>query len=216
MLVLLVLGSAYGVWKDQALLSRLGEISFDFRVPQLSFAGLSWNDLMLGTIYLALPQIPLTLGNAIIGIKEENNRLFPDRSVTVKGVSISTGFMNLFSAGVGGVPMCHGAGGMAAHTSFGARTGGSAIILGTLLTVLALGFSTSIEILLHAFPLALLGVILFMAGALLAVGNLPAPGCRRHAFVVVATAGMAMWNVGAAFVVGLVLCRAARHRSPGE
>ena len=216
MLVLLVLGSAYGVWKDQTLLSRLGEISFDFRVPQLSFAGLSWNDLMLGTIYLALPQIPLTLGNAIIGIKEENNRLFPDRSVTVKGVSVSTGFMNLFSAGVGGVPMCHGAGGMAAHTSFGARTGGSAIILGTLLTVLALGFSTSIEILLHAFPLALLGVILFMAGALLAVGNLPAPGCRRHAFVVVATAGMAMWNVGAAFVVGLVLCRAARHRSPGE
>src|SRR5690606_17218001 len=139
-----------------------------------------------------------------------------DRAVTVKGVSISTGFMNLFSAGVGGVPMCHGAGGMAAHTSFGARTGGSAMILGALLIGLALCFSSSIELLLHAFPPALLGVILFIAGALLAAGNLPAQSSRQHAFIVVATAGMAIWNVGAAFVVGLILCRAARYGCLGK
>lgn len=211
MLALLMLGFAYSIWQDATLLNRLSQISFDLRVPQLSLTGLSWNDLALGTIYLALPQIPLTLGNAIIGIKEENNRLFPDRPVTVKGVSISTGLMNLFSAGIGGVPMCHGAGGMAAHTSFGARTGGSAIILGALLIGLALGFSSSIELLLHAFPPALLGVILFMAGALLAVGNVPLHRSRQHAFVVVATAGMAIWNVGAAFVVGLILYQAAKR-----
>lgn len=216
MLALLVFGFAYSVWQDDALLSRLGQISFDLRAPRLSLAEISWNDLVLGAIYLALPQIPLTLGNAIIGIKQENNRLFPDRPVTVKGVSISTGLMNLFSAGVGGVPMCHGAGGMAAHTSFGARTGGSAIILGVLLIGLALCFSSSIELLLEAFPPALLGVILFVAGALLAVGNLPMQSSRQHALVVVATAGMAIWNVGAAFVVGLVLYQAARHERLGQ
>lgn len=205
MFVLLVLGFGYSVLKDAGLLAQLGQISVGFRIPQLSVTALSWNDLLLGTIYLALPQIPLTLGNAIIGTKEENNRLFPDRPVTVKGVSTSTGLMNLFSAGIGGVPMCHGAGGIAAHTSFGARTGGSSIILGIVLIVLALAFSGSIELLLRTFPHAVLGVILFMAGVMLAVGNLPGQATKQHAFVIVATAGMAMWNVAAAFLLGLVL-----------
>jgi len=35
--------------------------------------------------------VPLTLGNAIIAVTEENNKLFPDRPVTEKKVSISTG-----------------------------------------------------------------------------------------------------------------------------
>jgi hypothetical protein len=117
---------------DATLLQKLSGISIDFRWPELAVPALSMNDFLLGAIYLALPQVPLTLGNAIIGMKEENNRLFPDRAVTVKGVATSTGIMNLFGAAVGGVPVCHGAGGMAAHTSFGARTGGSSIIVGVL------------------------------------------------------------------------------------
>jgi MFS superfamily sulfate permease-like transporter len=211
MFILLVLGFIYSISKDATLLTQLEKISIGFRMPRLSVATISWNDLLLGAIYLALPQIPLTLGNAIIGTKEENNRLFPDRPVTVKGVSISTGLMNVFSAAIGGVPMCHGAGGMVAHTSFGARTGGSAIILGTLLITLALGFSSSIELLLRAFPPAVLGVILFMAGIMLALGNLPTQASKQQAFVVVATAGMAMWNVAAAFAIGLVLFQFARR-----
>lgn len=211
MFILLVLGFIYSVTKDAALLGQLGQISISFKLPQLSVSEISWNDLMLGAIYLALPQIPLTLGNAIIGTKEENNRLFPDRPITVKGISISTGLMNLFSAGIGGVPLCHGAGGMAAHTSFGARTGGSSIILGTLLIALALAFSGSIELLLRTFPSAVLGVILFMAGVLLALGNLPAQASKQQAFIVVATAGMAMWNVAAAFVIGIVLFQFAKR-----
>lgn len=107
--------------------------------------------------------------------------------------------------------MCHGAGGMAAHTSFGARTGGSSIILGTVLIILALGFSGSIELLLRTFPHAVLGVILFMAGVLLAIGNIPANSSKQQAFVVMATAGMAMWNVAAAFAIGLILYQFAKR-----
>lgn len=211
MFVLLLLGFIYNAIKDASLLAQVANISFALRMPQMSIMDISLNDIFLGTLYLALPQVPLTLGNAIIGMKEENNRHFPDRPVTVKGVSISTGLMNLFGAGIGGVPMCHGAGGMAAHTSFGARTGGSSIILGTILIILALGFSGSIELLLRTFPGAVLGVILFMAGIMLAVGNLPGQATKQQAFVIVATSGMAMWNVAAAFVLGLVLFQFAKR-----
>jgi hypothetical protein len=91
---------------------------------------LTLNDFIVGTIFLALPQVPLTLGNAVIAITEENNRLFPNRPVNESKISTSTGLMNLLSASVGGVPMCHGAGGMAGHVQFGARTGGALVILG--------------------------------------------------------------------------------------
>jgi hypothetical protein len=73
------------------------------------------NDLLIGTV-------PLTLGNAVKAITEENNRLFPNRLVNESKISTSTGLMNLLSAGVGGVPMCHGAGGMANHVQFGVGT----------------------------------------------------------------------------------------------
>jgi xanthine/uracil permease len=61
--------------------------------------------------------------------------------------------------------MCHGAGGMTGHIRFGATTGGAPFILGLVLIVLALFFGGSIETLLKLFPPALLGVILFLAGA---------------------------------------------------
>jgi hypothetical protein len=76
---------------------------------------------MIGVVFLALPQVPLTLGNAVIAITEENNRLFPDRAINESTVATSTGLMNLLSATVGGIPMCHGAGGMAGHVAFGAH-----------------------------------------------------------------------------------------------
>jgi predicted benzoate:H+ symporter BenE len=213
MFALLLLGIGYSLLKDETLAAQLRHIALQPRWPQWHGVDLSWSDFATGALYLALPQIPLTLGNAIIGTKEENNRLFPDRPVRIRGVAISTGLMNLFSAGIGGVPMCHGAGGIAAHTSFGARTGGASIILGTLLIGLALGFSGSVELLLRALPLAVVGVILFMAGALLARGNLPRLAAKRSAFLVIATAGAATWNVAAAFALGLVLARLTAGRA---
>ena len=68
--------------------------------------------------------------HAVVAITEENNRLFPHRPVDERGVAISTGLMNMFSGSVGGVPLCHGAGGMAGHVRFGAHTGGAVVILG--------------------------------------------------------------------------------------
>jgi len=76
---------------------------------------LTWQDMAMGALFLALPQVLLTLGNAIIATAAENNELFPHRRVSERKLSITTGLMNLLSPLVGGVPLCHGAGGMAGH-----------------------------------------------------------------------------------------------------
>jgi MFS superfamily sulfate permease-like transporter len=157
-------------------------------------------------LFLALPQVPLTLGNAVIAITEENNRLFPHRPVTEGKIATSTGLMNILSAGVGGVPMCHGAGGMAGHVQFGARTGGAVVILGAVLLLTAIFLSGSVGILLRLFPPSVLGVILFLTGAQLALGSCDLSKDKGERFVTVITAALAVWNVGIAFVVGITAC----------
>jgi MFS superfamily sulfate permease-like transporter len=147
----------------------------------------------------------------VIAIREENNRLFPDRPVTEKTVATSTGLMNLAGAAFGGVPMCHGAGGMAGHVAFGARTGGAPIILGVILLILAFCFSKSIEIIFNLFPQAVLGVILFLTGAQLALGSCDFSKNKGQRFITLATAAFAMWNVGLAFVVGMTLTYIAKR-----
>jgi len=144
MFLLLLFGAAYGVWSDPTLLAALRDLQADPRLPTFAVTDITFNDLLLGTVFLALPQIPLTLGNAVIAITEENNRLFPQRPVNENKISTSTGLMNLLSGSVGGVPMCHGAGGMAGHVQFGARTGGAHVILGVTLLVTAIFFSGSV------------------------------------------------------------------------
>ena len=205
MFVLLSFGALVGAIQNPVLLDAISKTGIAFHTPTFALSELSWDQFFVGAVLLALPQLPLTLGNAVIAIKEENNRLFPQRKVTEGGISISTGIMNLFSASVGGVPMCHGAGGMTGHIAFGARTGGSVVILGGVLLVLAFFFSDSVDLLFKIFPAAVLGVILFLAGAQLALGCSAFPTERGARAVVLLTAALCMWNVGAGFVVGIAL-----------
>ena len=203
--VLLLLGVAWTAVQQPELLRKLQEVRPELRWPTWAWPSIGWNDIVLGTLFLALPQVPLTLGNAIIGVREENNRLFPDRPVTDRQVAVSTGVMNVFGSAVGGVPMCHGAGGMAGHVAFGARTGGSLVILGGLLLVLAVGFSASVVALFEVIPQAVLGTILFMTGVQLAGGQFDQGRQGHESTVLLVTAGLSMWNVGIGFGVGLLL-----------
>ena len=203
MFVLLLFGGAFSIWSDPTLLDALRTISIEPRLPAFALSQLTWNDLLIGAVFLALPQVPLTLGNAVIAITEENNRLFPSRAVSEGRISTSTGLMNLFSASVGGVPMCHGAGGMAGHVQFGARTGGALVILGAVLLATAIFFSGSVGTLLRLFPPSMLGVILFLTGAQLALGSCDFSKDKGERFVTLITGALAVWNVGIAFVVGM-------------
>lgn len=205
MFLLLLFGIVCGIALDPEIVSQLGQVRPQLRLPHLEIFTISWHDLLIGGVFLAIPQLPLTLGNAVIAIREENNRLFPDRAVTESAVATSTGLLNFCGALVGGVPMCHGAGGMAGHVAFGARTGGAPIILGSLLLVLALFFSGSIFILFQLFPRPILGVILFLTGAQLALGSCDFSKIKEERFITLATAAFALWNVGLAFLVGMML-----------
>jgi MFS superfamily sulfate permease-like transporter len=204
MFLLLAFGAAYGIVSDPTLLAALGEVHIEPRLPTLALSELTLSDVLIGAVFLALPQVPLTLGNAVIAITEENNRLFPNRPVSENRIATSTGLMNLFSACVGGVPMCHGAGGLAGHVQFGARTGGALVMLGLVLLAIATFLSGSVAILLRLFPPAVLGVILFLTGAQLALGACDIPKDKGERFVLMVTGALAVWNVGIAFVVGLV------------
>ena len=99
--------------------------------------------------------------------------------------------------------MCHGAGGMAGHVQFGARTGGAVVILGAVLLLTAIFFSSSVGTLLRLFPPSILGVILFLTGAQLALGSCDLSKDKGERFVTVITGALAVWNVGIAFVVGM-------------
>jgi MFS superfamily sulfate permease-like transporter len=211
MLVLLLVGMGIALLEQPTLAENLAAIRPGLRLPDFAWGTVSWSDLWLGAVLLALPQLPLTFGNALIAITEENNRLFPDRPVTERRVAFSTGVMNAFSSVVGGIPMCHGAGGMAGHVRFGARTGGSSVMLGALLLACALFFGEAMVTLFRLFPLPVLGVILFLAGAELALGGKPQDAERGSRFVVLTTAAFAMWHVGAAVVFGLLLHQAVRR-----
>ncbi|MBE0612840.1 MAG: sulfate transporter [Burkholderiales bacterium] len=211
MLVLLVIGALIALIAQPGLASELGALKPEFKLPGFAWESLSMNDLWTGFILLALPQLPLTFGNAYIAITEENNRLFPDRPVTERAVAYSTGLMNLGASMIGGIPMCHGAGGMAGHVQFGARTGGSSIILGSLLLCAGLFLSASIVTVFKMFPPSILGVILFMAGLQLALGSRDSGAEKTDRFVVLATAAFAIWNVGTAVLFGILAHHAAQR-----
>lgn len=210
MLVLLAAGAAIALYREPSLAGRLAGTGVGFALPAFAWPSLTGADLWLGTMLLALPQLPLTFGNALIAVTGENNRLFPDRPVTERSVALSTGAMNLLSSAVGGVPLCHGAGGLAAHVRFGARTGGAPIMLGTLFVVLALCFDDAVTLLFALVPPAVLGVILFLAGVELALGSRDPESEKSDRFVVLATAGIAIWHPGLAILFGVAAHHASR------
>ena len=211
MLALLVLGAGVAVAREPGLLGELWGLSFQLRLPRFALTGLGWEDIVTGVMVLGLPQAALTLGNAIIATVEENNTLFPDRRITVRTIAVDHGIMNLVGTGLGGVPMCHGAGGMAGHVRFGARTGGALVVLGILLLCVGLFLADSVATLFKLFPRSLLGVILLFGGLELAAGAHGDGFEKDERYVMLLTAGVSMWNMGAGYLAGLVLWHALRR-----
>lgn len=205
MFVLLLFAVASGVALAPERLQEIGTLTLGFELPRFVLADITVQDVMVGLVFLALPQVPLTLGNAVIAITDENNRLFPDRPITERQVALSTGAMNAAGSLVGAVPMCHGAGGLAAHMRFGARTAGSTIIFGTTLLLTGLFAAQAVVTLFSLFSTSVLGVMLFLTGAQLALGSCDFAKVKSDRFVTLVVAAATIWNVGIAFIIGLVL-----------
>lgn len=205
MLVLLCGGIVTSLILNPGLLDQLKGVSAQFRLPTLVLGKVTWQEIALGSLVLGIPQVPLTLGNAVLGTVAENNQLFPDRPVTVRRIALDHGLINTVSFILSGIPVCHGAGGMAGHVRFGARTGGALVILGVIMLVLGLFFSRSVALLFEMIPTSILGVILFFAGLELASIAWDISTDRKDIYVLLVTAGIGIVNIGIAFVAGLVL-----------
>ena len=122
------------------------------------------NDVVTGVLVLALPQIPPSIGNSILATQKIAADYFPERKITIRNIGLTYSFMNLAAPFLSGVPVCHGSGGMAGHYLFGARTGGSVIIYGSMYIVIGLLLSGGFASIIQVFPLPILGVILLFEG----------------------------------------------------
>ena len=125
-------------------------------------------DILTGAVLLALPQIPLSLGNSILATRQAAEDYFPARRLTVRQISLTYALMNLVNPFLGGLPVCHGSGGLVGHYAFGARSGGSVVIYGGLFLTMGLFFSQEFQQIVQIFPLPVLGVLLLFEALTLA------------------------------------------------
>ncbi|MFO1499735.1 MAG: putative sulfate/molybdate transporter [Verrucomicrobiota bacterium] len=175
--------------------------SIGFKLPQFRVPRLT--DIWAGFILLALPQIPLSIGNSILATVQITKDLFPERSLSVRRIGFTYALMNVVNPVFGGIPTCHGSGGMAGHYTFGARTGGSVIIYGMLYLVFGLCFSRGFAQLVQVFPLPILGVILLFEGLALLLLARDQASCRQD-FTIVLLVGLAACFLPYGYLIGLV------------
>jgi MFS superfamily sulfate permease-like transporter len=124
-------------------------------LPVITIPGLP--DFLTAGIDLFLPQVPLTMANAILATSLLVTELYR-RPVSPDRLSITIGAMSLSTSLLGGFPMCHGAGGVAAHYRFGARSG-SAMIIGGIILIGAATLVTDPETL-SRIPQGVFGALL--------------------------------------------------------
>ncbi|MEE4111571.1 MAG: putative sulfate/molybdate transporter [Desulfobacteraceae bacterium] len=193
----------------------LGDIRPGLYLPRILPLGFpDGPDFTFALLALVLPQMPMTIGNAVIAEMDLSISYFGTaaRRVTGKALCVSMALGNFLSALLGGMPLCHGAGGLAAHYRFGARSAGSNLIIGAIFILLTLLLGNRILAVFNLIPMAILGVLLLFSGSQLALTILDIDE-RRDLFVVVTILGITLAsNLAAGFMVGIVLAYLLRSK----
>ncbi len=161
-------------------------------------------EVATGLVVLALPQLPLSLANSLLATHRLAADLFPDRAPSVARLGWTYGLMNLVAPWLGGVPVCHGSGGLAGHHAFGARTGTSVLLYGALFLGVGLFFSHSFAVLIQGFPRAILGVLLFFEGLAL-LRRVTAAGLDATGWRVTLLTGLCAVGLPNGYLIGLAL-----------
>ena len=186
-----------------------GDLSFEnlqFQLPQIDFYVPNVYDLLYGMLIAGIGQLFLTLTNVMIATIVLARDLFPERGKTLDAntLSFNMGYINLLSPFIGGIPLCHGSGGLASQYAFGARTGGSMILEGTLEIVLGVFFSNLLLDVFSAFPNAIFGSMLFYTALLLGKVSLKSFNWKEFILIVIPTALTCfLLNISIGFAVGL-------------
>ncbi len=117
-------------------------------------------------ISLLLPQLALTLTNSVVGTYDTARRYFGEVSsrVTLKNLLLSIGIGNVIAAAIGGLPFCHGSGGMTAHVRAGAKDYTMNFYIGGFLVLLVLASVVLKVDLMPHYPVLLMAALVCMTG----------------------------------------------------
>lgn len=176
------------------------EHGFQLAQPALTSAfQVTLSDVSITALDAAVGQLAMTVGNAAVATSLLLDDYF-GRTITPDELAAGMGVMNLLAIPLGGLPMCHGSGGVAGKYTFGARTAGANLILGGI--YLAIGVA-GIGLLL-SYPHAILGVILVLIA--MELGR-TALDTKRYTLVLsVAIVGF-LTNLGLGLLVGVLIDR---------
>lgn len=187
---------------------RLGPVLPTFYFPSSA-------DFSTAFFLMVIPQIPLTFGNAIVAMADVSKRYFGEeaRRVSPRALCTSLGLANLAGSLIGGMPVCHGAGGMTAHYRFGARTGGSTLFLGILLVTTGLLFGHSAVSLMAMIPLSILGVLLVYVGIEhgLLIRDLVGKRVEMFIALLIGILSLVTGNIFYGFATGMVVLLLTEH-----
>ncbi|MFX0042923.1 MAG: putative sulfate/molybdate transporter [Candidatus Hodarchaeota archaeon] len=177
---------------------KFGLPIFDFQIPTLK-------NLLFGMLVAGIAQLFLTLTNVMIATVVLVKDLFPEKEIDANILSFNMGAMNLINPFFGGMPLCHGSGGLAAQYAFGARTGGSMILEGIMELILGLFLSETLFILFNEFPTAILGAMLLYTAFLL--GKIAFKEFKIELFPIILIAAILsfVFNIAIGFIVALIL-----------
>ena len=147
------------------------EVAVTPSIPHLVIP--KWAEVWRSLEIAVLPQLSLTLTNAVIVTASLSRELFPATGsvASERNLALSSGLANVLLCPFGAMPMCHGAGGLQAQYRFGARTGLAPIIFGVVVLVLAVGFANHAAALFAVIPIGAVGALLILAGTDLAISR---------------------------------------------
>jgi MFS superfamily sulfate permease-like transporter len=207
-IVLMALGVGIVAWRGELR----GTLELAVTLPPLTVPHL--DDVWRAMLLAGFAQIPLSITNAVIATAALIRDYFPDKPVREERLMLNMGFMNVIPAFFGGMPLCHGAGGLAGQYYFGARTGGTNIIEGVIEISLGLFLGKSIGNLLAAFPMPLVGGMMFLVGIELGKVVVKLRGWKLWLALLTAAVSVVS-NMAVGFIVGLAaacLVRELTHR----
>lgn len=201
-IVLVALGIILIIWNQSIVLSDI-----QFKLPIFTFQIPQWENIIWGMLFAGIAQLFLTLTNVMIATVSLIKELFPekDEEVTASDLALNMGLMNIFTPFLGGIPLCHGSGGLASQYAFGARTGGSMILEGLLEIFLGLFLSDTLFLIFTAFPEAILGAMLIYTAFLLAKISFKDYSLKTVPIIITSAVLCLIFNITVGFVVGLVL-----------
>ncbi len=205
MLVIMGIGIVISLY--HGLPSKDGLIGFSLPVITTFDFNNLWTVMVLG----GFAQIPLTATNSVLSTASLLKTYWPGREIKPRSLSLSIGLFNLGLPFLGGMPICHGAGGLAAKHYFGARTGGANISIGIIEIIAGLFLAGFAALVFAEFPEAVIGAMMLLIGMELLKFIKAVPWGWEYIPLGATVVVSVIFNMAYGFIAGLVIFYLIRY-----